>query len=235
MFTYAGINLTNKKFQIGSTTDFDRRYSQHLKSKDNPEFHNALRKNPSNFYWFISENDGLDDRSEEQYYLDFHFGSSWCYNLNPFANEPPSRKGEVWTEDSKNAFSAKQKELSLVWVNDGKSSFRVPLGKEEEYEKGRGNTYNNSVTETISVTHPGSEWVLGQLPTRQVCPDPKIHSGSNHHASLSVFLKHETWVKEKRFESISIACKELGLHKSCLCGVLKGKRKQHKGFTGRYA
>ena len=235
MKTYAGINLTTKKFQVGSTTNFDRRYRQHLKSTDNPEFNNSLRKNPSNFYWVVSEEDNSPDRDEEQYYLDFYCGSVWCYNINPFASSPPSRKGKTWSETSKNNFGEVQKELNLVWVNDGESSFRVPSEEQEKYEKGRGNTYNNGRSEKISVNHPGVGWVLGQLPSRKVCPEPKKLFGSDNHASLPIYLKHESWEEEKKYDSISLACREWGLYKSCLCGVLKQKRKQHKGFTARYA
>lgn len=94
MITYLAINLTNKKFYIGSTTDFEHRQKAHLRSNENYPFQNALRKDPDNFYWIASEDDGLDTRDEEQYYLDFYHGTMWCYNLNPKAEVPPSAKGK---------------------------------------------------------------------------------------------------------------------------------------------
>jgi hypothetical protein len=96
MFTYVGINLKTKKFQVGSTTDFPRRYKQHLKSDMNPEFNRALQKDPQGFYWLISEDDGNPDRSEEQYYLDFYTGSLWCTNINQNATAPPYQGGTKW-------------------------------------------------------------------------------------------------------------------------------------------
>jgi len=93
VITYAAINLTNKKFYVGSTTDFAGRQRGHLKSKEDYPFQNALRKNPDNFYWIASEDDGMETREEEQYYLDFYHGSAWCYNLNPNAAVPPSALG----------------------------------------------------------------------------------------------------------------------------------------------
>jgi predicted GIY-YIG superfamily endonuclease len=96
VITYVGINLTNKKFQVGSTTDFERRCKEHHKGKGDLEFQRSLRKNPENFYWVQGEDDGLDDRSEEQYMLDFYCGSMWCYNHNPSASAPPSPKGRTW-------------------------------------------------------------------------------------------------------------------------------------------
>jgi hypothetical protein len=101
MLTYAGINLRTKKFQVGSTTDFERRLSQHMTRDMNPEFNRALQKNPSEFYWIVSEDDGFNDRSEEQYYLDFYCGSVWCYNINPNAAEPPSQRGKKWWTNGK--------------------------------------------------------------------------------------------------------------------------------------
>jgi hypothetical protein len=97
MITYLAINLTNKKFQVGSTNNFERRCWEHHQGKGDLEFQRSLRKNPENFYWIASEDDGLDDRSEEQYYLDFYCGSVWCYNYNPNADAPPSPKGRSWS------------------------------------------------------------------------------------------------------------------------------------------
>jgi hypothetical protein len=88
MITYIALNLTSKKFQVGSALNFKQRYKQHREGKGNLEFQRSLRKNPENFYWIVSEDDGLDDRSEEQYYLDFYCGTIWCYNLNPYATAP---------------------------------------------------------------------------------------------------------------------------------------------------
>ena len=106
MITYAGINITSKKFQVGSTTDFERRYKEHRSGKGDLEFQRSLRKNPENFYWIVSEDDGLNERIEEQYYLDFYCGSVWCYNHNPSAFAPPSSKGRTLSEETKAKISA---------------------------------------------------------------------------------------------------------------------------------
>ena len=94
MITYAAINLTNKKFYVGSTVDFKRRQKGHLTSTEDYPFQNSLRKDPENFYWIVSEDDGLETREEEQFYLDFYTGTAWCYNLNPKAAVPPSQLGK---------------------------------------------------------------------------------------------------------------------------------------------
>ena len=86
VITYAAINITNKKFYVGSAQDFVRRCREHHGTKnENPLFHRALHKNPENFYWIAGDDDGLDTRDEEQYYLDFYHGTAWCYNLRPSA------------------------------------------------------------------------------------------------------------------------------------------------------
>jgi group I intron endonuclease len=93
VITYFAINLTNKKFQVGSATDFERRCKQHHSGKGDLEFQRSLRKNPENFYWVVGDDDGLQTREEEQYYLDFYHGTVWCYNHNPSASAPPSSLG----------------------------------------------------------------------------------------------------------------------------------------------
>ena len=74
--------------------DFRNRCKQHHSGKGDLEFQRSLRKNSENFYWIVSEDDGLEDRSEEQYYLDFYHGTVWCYNHNPSASAPPSHLGK---------------------------------------------------------------------------------------------------------------------------------------------
>jgi hypothetical protein len=233
VITYFGINLTSKKFQVGSTVNFEKRCKQHHNSDMNPEFNRALIKHPENFYWVVGEDDGLNTREEEQYYLDFYYGTVWCYNSNPNAEAPPSRKGKKWTEKSRQLLS--QSNLDLIWVNDGEKAFRVPREQASCYNTGRGTTYNNGEKEIISLTPPGDGWNLGQLPEHKICPDNRKSFGVNNGKSLPILLKHPNSEEEIYYECISQACKENGLQKANLCSVLKGKRKHHKGFTARYA
>jgi group I intron endonuclease len=233
MITYLAINLSSKKFQVGSTTDFSRRLQEHMRGSMNPEFSRSLQKDPNNFYWFKSVDDGLQTREEEQYYLDVYCGSPWCYNVNPFAESPPNRKGAEWSEESKLKLSRTIK--GLCWVNDGEKTFRVPMDQKHLYREGRGKTYNNGVKECTSLSHPGEGWVLGQTQSHKVCFRGRKKCGAEHHGSLPIYLKRVGEEKETYYESVTAACKEYGLQKSNLIGVIKGKRKQHKGFTARYA
>ena len=88
MITYVPINLSNRKFYVGSTVDFNRRWEEHLQSPANYPFQNSLRNNPENFFVLVSEDDGSDARDEEQFYLDFYYGSTWCYNISANATAP---------------------------------------------------------------------------------------------------------------------------------------------------
>lgn len=147
MITYAAINLTNKKFQVGSTTDFERRCREHHNSDMNPEFHRALKKNPENFYWIKGVDDGLNDRSEEQYCLDFYYGTVWCYNSNPNASEPPSQEGSSW------------------W-NNGVEQVKVFECPGEGWVQGRlGKWWNNGVENRFGRVCPGEGWEPGRVPT----------------------------------------------------------------------
>lgn len=88
MDTYRAINTKNGKFYIGSTTNFGKRKQEHLKSRENLPFQNALRKDPSAFEWEV-HSDSSDEPVLEQALLDMWFGTEMCYNINPFASRPP--------------------------------------------------------------------------------------------------------------------------------------------------
>jgi len=149
MITYIAINLTNKKFQVGSTKDFKRRQKQHLQSKGNLPFHNALRSDPSNFFWLVSSEDGLDTREEEQYYLDFYCGTMWCYNISPNADgglcsspEQLSKAGTLAKEKGVGVHGATSEQLSNWGVSGGSNSRDKRVGihsltKEERSENAK--------------------------------------------------------------------------------------------------
>ena len=127
MITYLAINLTNKKFQVGSTIDFKKRCKQHHQGKGDLEFQRSLRKNPENFYWIVSDDDGLDTRDEEQYYLDFYCGTEWCYNHNPCAAAPPYYE---WTEE-------RREQRSEMYKGDKNPMFGKRGEKSPHYGKPR--------------------------------------------------------------------------------------------------
>ena len=115
MDTYKATNTLNGKFYIGSSTDFNRRKREHLTSKGNLPFQNALRKNPVAFEWEVWT-DGSDEPVLEQALLDMWYGCEQCYNLNSKAdrvNKEFCAKGGK-TQGDKNVVDATGF-LSLEW------------------------------------------------------------------------------------------------------------------------
>ena len=146
MITYAAINLTNKKFQVGSAVEFEQRCKQHHRGKGDLEFQRSLRKDPENFYWIVGDDDGLTDRSEEQYYLDFYHGTAWCYNHNPSALAPPSPKGRTWEWDN----AKKQKIRGEGNHRHGKPQSENQKKALSDRMKGK----NHPMATPIVLTHP---------------------------------------------------------------------------------
>ena len=102
MQTYLAIDLSSLKFYVGSTNNFGRRWRDHYKSTDNLPFQNALRTRPDLFYWVCADDDGLDNREEEQFYLDFYHGSPWCFNVSSRTSRPevPSDQRSEMTKET---------------------------------------------------------------------------------------------------------------------------------------
>jgi len=172
--------------QVGSAVDFNQRCKQHHRGKGDLEFQRSLRKDPQNFYWIVGEDDGLDDRSEEQYYLDFHCGAVWCYNHNPSASAPPSPRGRTWS-----------------WGN----------GKAQ------------------NITGSGNHRYGKEGSQRQ---KDSIQKGADHPMATPVYLIHPDGTEEY-FPYLTAACVKYDLQQPNLRKVATGERKQHKGFTARYA
>jgi hypothetical protein len=202
MNTYLAINVTNKKFQVGSTVQPETRIKQHLNSKDETPFYHSLRREPSNFYWIIGVDDGLgkDDRSDEQFYLDFYCGTPWCYNLNPFASRGPDRTGqkqpEGWGEEHAKKLRGRPNPGASI-ANKGK------VKSEEERRKigegNRGKVRTQEVKDRIAATLTGTSWGTHTDEHKERMSEK--HSGENN---PSYGKKH--WINEqgeKRFQTNS--------------------------------
>jgi len=108
MITYIATNTINGKFYIGSTTNFERRKDEHIKSKDNYPFQNSLRKNPSLFEWEVYE-DTYDEPILEKSLLDMWWSKSQCYNINQYASRPPDPTGRKVKSGTREKISKKLK------------------------------------------------------------------------------------------------------------------------------
>jgi group I intron endonuclease len=151
MITYVALNLQKKKFQVGSTVDFKNRQAAHLRSEKNYPFYNDLRNSPSDFFWFVSEDDGLDTREEEQFYLDFYFGSEWCYNLNPSTFLGPGVKQHK--ESSKEKISEARKRQTPPTLGKKMS----PETKEKIREALTGRKFSDELRAKLSEAKQGEK------------------------------------------------------------------------------
>jgi len=202
MQTYLAINLTNKKFQVGSSVQPEVRVKQHLNSKEETPFHRSLRRDQNNFYWIIGIDDGLgnDDRSDEQLYLDFYHGSKWCYNLNQFASRGPDRTGQKQPEGWGEEHSKKLKGRPNPRVS---AALKGRVKSEEERKKisggNKGKVRTQEVKDRIATKLRGTSW--GKHSEKHKSHMSRKHSGENNPAYGK---KH--WVNEqgeRRFQSDS--------------------------------
>jgi len=152
MDTYRATNTTNGKFYIGSTTNFERRKYEHLRSLDNLPFQNALRNNPEAFEWEVWSDDS-NEPILEQALLDTWFGKECCYNLNPCASRPPSWEGKEHKPETK----IKQSVSAVKsWKDNEKRRIRVA-------EASANREWQQSSKDKIGDTNSGrwdNEWTL---------------------------------------------------------------------------
>lgn len=89
MITYIVCDIEGKKQYIGSTESVEtgRPWSHLNGNSSNPEVARVTAKR--NCFVFVSVDDGLNDRSEEQHYLDFNFGAKWSMNHSRHATGNP--------------------------------------------------------------------------------------------------------------------------------------------------
>jgi hypothetical protein len=183
MKTYLAINLTNKKFQVGSSIQPEVRIKQHLNSKEEIPFYRSLRRDPNNFYWVVGMDDelGENDRSDEQFYLDFYHGSIWCYNINQFATRGPDRTGkkqpEGWGEEHAKKLRGRPNPGASA-ANKGRVK-----GEEERRKIGEGNrgkVRTQEVKDRISATLTGTSW--GTHTDEHKEHMSNLHSGENNPA-----------------------------------------------------
>jgi hypothetical protein len=162
MDTYKATNTTNGKFYIGSTTNFEKRKQDHLKSPHSYPFQNALRKNPEAFEWEVWSDDS-DEPILEQALLDMWFGKECCYNLNPSASRPPSwdgRTGDIWWNNGR------INKRSAVWPGEGwtKGIIREESDTHLDFVTSLGKTpwWTNGIDNKRCWESPGEGWRMGK-------------------------------------------------------------------------
>jgi group I intron endonuclease len=228
VITYLGITLNNRKFYVGSAVDFERRQKGHLKSKDNYPFQNALRKDPEGVYWIASEDDGLDTREEEQFYLDFYHGSEWCYNLSSRVSHPDRemcRKGGVTTKELHG-------EQQSEWGRQGGAATHL---KHPELAKSRGGLGGKAVVATnAGFLNPEHSESVNNNRRKNSSRNGALTGKTNGQKSkrpVEVTLNSgEVLV----FDCAGAASKSLNIPRSSLVNHLQGRCTQVHGHTARY-
>ena len=230
MITYLVCDLNRKKQQVGSTKSLKtgRPWSHLDGGSCNPVLAAATAKSDQ-FFVFVSTDDGLDTRDEEQHYLDFSFGASWCYNLSPHAHGgcPPivhERKDER-----------------------GKSAHAVMMGRRAQSEKDEQGRSLHALR-TVGRVHDEKDEQgrsLHALRNNKRLHEEKDKHGKSKHAVKMGMVRAEKTGKLVEltnietgevllFPTIRAACRELDLSRRHVSSVAKGERKSHKGFTVRY-
>jgi group I intron endonuclease len=192
MITYRAINTSNGKFYIGSTNDLDRRKKEHLKSKGNYPFQNALRNNPDLFEWEFVE-DECEEPVLEQAMLDMWYGKEQCYNLSQSASHPPRSLGKIWWTHLDSGVECQSENLPGPEWRQGrnntsmeashKANTGITLNKEtiEKIRKGRtGKKHSEQTKQKISDSREGQLWWVnadGETCREKECPGVGWQSG----------------------------------------------------------
>ena len=174
MRTYLAFDLKRKKFYVGSTLrGYRRRQWEHYKEVGD-HFHNALNSRPEDFYWVCGDDDGLETRDEEQFYLDFYYGTMWCYNKTGKAaggtathTEEQKRK---WSEERRGSGNPRhgvevtaETRQKISEANRGRR--RTEEQKRRTSESGMGKVWwTDGEKETKAFECPGLGWKRGRKP-----------------------------------------------------------------------
>ena len=223
MDTYKATNTENGKFYIGSTKNFKERKNTHLGRNKNYPFQNALRKNPKVFEWEIWSDD-CDEPVLEQALLDMFFGTEQCYNLNPKASIPPSRKG-ISDSDKTRKKKSNAKLGKKPWVNEVTEeicrSFECPgIGWKQGLSV---NTKKKLSQVNLGEKHP--QFGVPRTEAQKKATSEKL-------SKAIIAIKPDG--TELHFGGVNKAARELGIAPSSLCGMyLKTGKSPTKGkFKG---
>ena len=164
MDIYRATNTTNGKFYIGSTKNFKKRKNTHLKSNESYPFQRALRKNPEVFEWEVWSDDS-EEPVMEQALLDMWYGTEQCYNLNPHADRPPSRKGEVVSGETRKKISGANR--GRKHSTETKEKIGTSVSGDKNGSFGKTGPLNSS-HETRREKHPASKRIEVTYPDESV-------------------------------------------------------------------
>ena len=192
MDTYKATNTTNGKFYVGSSTNFEKRKKEHLRSKDSYPFQNALRKNPEAFEWEVWTDD-CDEPILEQALLDMWFGKECCYNLSQFADRGPDRTGkkqpEGWGEAHGNKLRGRKRPDHSELMKKNNPAQRPEVAAKIG-ESNRGKVRSQEVKDKISVALTGTSWGTHT-------DEYKNHMSNKHSGENNPAYGKKHWISEQ--------------------------------------
>jgi group I intron endonuclease len=237
MDTYKATNTLNGKFYIGSSNNFERRKSEHLSSKANYPFQNALRKNPDAFEWEV-QSDDYDEPILEQALLDMWFGCGQCYNLSSIAGQPSGTTGTIWW---KNELLQKETACFEKPGGEGWEPGRLQKTKEKQSEAKSGEETKKKLSEAMSGEKNPMFGVLHTKETKKKLSEamsgennPQFGKFGASNPSSKAIIAIKPDGTELHFGSGKEAAKELGINQGSLSGqyLKTGKSLTQGKFKG---
>ena len=232
---YIATNLVNSKQYVGQTTrQLNHRKREHNKQNDCVVFGRALKKyNPNNFKWssFSCPEEDLD-WTESFLIKELNTLAPNGYNLDSGGHENKRLHKLTKKKISKNHINISGENNPMFGIS---RTGDLTLGRKwskEEKERHR------SILKKCFQEHP-EKWLRGKKhpwfgkKNKKLSERNKQNTGEKNPMAKSVILISPVGI-EYKLPCYVPFCKKHNLNISCVCLVLQGKRKQHKGWTGRY-
>lgn len=220
---YISTNLINGKQYVGQTVQKLRnriachKYEVKKNIKNSSIFHNAINKyDLKNFKWvsFSCPEEELD--WQENFLIkELNTLSPNGYNLDN-GGHGNKHHHEL----------TKQKMKDNHWDCSGVNN--------PQFGKLRPSEHRKHLSESLKGIHssPKTEFKKGNLSWNKGKKCPQLSGENNPSARPVVLISPEK--QEYKLSCYAPFCKEHNLNHGNICGVLQGKRKQHKGWTGKY-
>lgn len=164
-------NLVNDKIYIGSSNNlYNRKTYGHLNAlkynrHENDKLQKAFNKyGKQNFTFEVIEFCEPEKRIEvEQYWIDRFYNKNMCYNINAFANKPPSNLGKHHSEETKQKISKihKNKIVSLE-TRKKMSKIAKERFKNPKNNPMYGKQHSEKTKKKISSINMGNKYCLGR-------------------------------------------------------------------------
>lgn len=239
---YKILNTNNGKFYIGSSKNILKRYKQHLKELEkgkhiNRHLQSSFNKYGDVFKLIILEICNENILSErEKYYIDYtkSLDEKIGYNINPFADRPPSWKGKKHTNETKEKMSKSQKgKITNDYVRQvaSKTHKNKKLSKEQilflkEHFKGKNNPMYNKSVYDVWLEKYGKE-IADEKYNSWINNKIKNSLKGDNNPSCKIKNDDAKIIYERILngESVSNIAKEYNVNKITIYNIKNGKRK----------